>query len=251
VSVEPLALSLATCASTLVGGLFTLRAQSRLRFVLAFTTGALLGIVSFDLLPDVFELTRQHGLGVLPPMLALCSGFLIFRSIENLMLTRGPVSDDLSPDHGDHRQNPPAGVLSALALIGHSVFDGVSIGLGFQVSTAIGLAVAIAVIGHDFADGVNTVSLMLAHGNSRRRAATMLVLDAVAPLVGAASTLLFRFPPDALVLYVGFFAGFLLHIATSASHGATIAGTRRQTGALVGLAWLGAAFALVVTQVAG
>ena len=40
-------------------------------------------------------------------------------------------------------------------------------------------------------------------------------LDALAPVVGAASTLLFTVPPDVLVLYLGFFAGFLLYIGVS------------------------------------
>ena len=42
---------------------------------------------------------------------------------------------------------------------------GIAIGLAFQVSSSTGLTVALAVIGHDFADGINTMALMLAHGN--------------------------------------------------------------------------------------
>ena len=44
--------------------------------------------------------------------------------------------------------------------------DGVGIGLGFQVSPAVGLLVAVAVISHDFTDGMNTITLMLNHKNS-------------------------------------------------------------------------------------
>ena len=44
-------------------------------------------------------------------------------------------------------------------------------------------------IAHDFADGLNTVSLMVSHGNSDLRAKVMLGLDAAAPAIGAASTL--------------------------------------------------------------
>jgi len=91
----------------------------------------------------------------------------------------------------------------------------VAIGLAFQVNSSVGVNVAIAVVGHDFADGLNTMALMLTHGNSRRRSMLLLLLDAVAPLVGAASTLLFTLSDTGLLLYLGAFSGFLLYIGAS------------------------------------
>jgi len=75
--------------------------------------------------------------------------------------------------------------------------------------------VAMAVIAHDFSDGLNTVTLMLSHRNSSKRALILLLVDATTPLLGAASTLLFRIPNQILILYLGFFAGFLLYIGAS------------------------------------
>jgi ZIP family zinc transporter len=75
--------------------------------------------------------------------------------------------------------------------------------------------VAIAVIAHDFTDGMNTVILMLNHQNSTKKARWFLLLDAVTPVLGAFSTLFFRLPESFLVLYLGFFAGFLLYIGAS------------------------------------
>jgi len=40
-------------------------------------------------------------------------------------------------------------------------------------------------------------------------------LDALAPVAGAACTLLFSVPPGALLLYLAFFAGFLLYIGAA------------------------------------
>ncbi|MDX6204945.1 MAG: zinc and cadmium transporter, partial [Frankiales bacterium] len=89
------------------------------------------------------------------------------------------------------------------------------IGLAFQISHSVGFSVAIAVLGHDFADGLNTVSLMLANGNNRRKALLLLGLDALTPMVGAALTLLFTVPDRGLLIYLGVFAGFLLYIGAS------------------------------------
>ncbi len=84
--------------------------------------------------------------------------------------------------------------------------DGVAIGLGFQAGQEVGIAVAIAVIAHDFTDGLNTVNLMLLNKNRPRKAALFLLFDALAPLLGALSTLLFHVSDAGLVLYLGFFA---------------------------------------------
>ena len=68
---------------------------------------------------------------------------------------------------------------------------------------------------HDFTDGMNTVALMLAHSGTIRRARWFLLLDALAPMLGALTTLVWQLPPSALVPYLGFLAGFLLYIGAS------------------------------------
>ena len=79
-------------------------------------------------------------------------------------------------------------------MVGHSAMDGVAIGAAFQVGGGMGAAVALAVIAHDFADGFNTYTITSLYGNARRKALAMLFADAAAPVVGAASTLLFTIP---------------------------------------------------------
>ena len=94
----------------------------------------------------------------------------------------------------------------------------------------------------------NTVSVMIAHGNGPKHATLMLAADAVAPVVGALSTLFLHVRPDSLVLFLGFFAGFLRHVATSASHSIAPRQSGRRVLELVGIMAGGAAFALVVTR---
>jgi ZIP family zinc transporter len=163
-------------------------------------------------------------------MIALIAGFLFLHILERTALLHPPHEDlpDL-PDRGiahahahahahrpaPDRHHPRRGLVSALALSAHSFTDGFAIGIAFQAGTAIGLTVAFAVIAHDFADGLNTVTLMMVNRNTRRRSLTLLGVDAIAPVLGAASTLLFTVPDGVLRLYLGFFAGVLLYLATS------------------------------------
>jgi zinc transporter ZupT len=234
-------LSLVSFLSTCAGGLFALKFRDRLHLILGFTAGVLLGVVSFDLLPEVFALVREHGLDPAQPMVALVVGFLLFHAVEKLVLIHHAQEQSYADHH--HTQ---VGLISASALVGHSFMDGLGIGLGFQVSTAVGLIVATAVIAHDFADGLNTVSLMLLHRNTTRRSLVMLALDALAPIAGAASTLLFQMPAPTLVLYLGFFTGFLLYIG--AADILPEAHSRRSSAFTILLTCLGAAFVYLVVR---
>ncbi|HUL66203.1 MAG TPA: ZIP family metal transporter [Burkholderiaceae bacterium] len=240
-------LSLATFVSTLGGGLVALRFRDRLHFVLSFTAGVLLGVVSADILPEIFALARKHEIDPTGAMIALVVGFVLFHSLEKFVLIHQVHEESYSRHH-----HPQVGVLSALALTGHSFMDGVGIGLAFQVSQQVGFIVAIAVIAHDFCDGLNTVALMLVHRNSKGRAILLLVLDAIAPLLGAASTLLFQLSAGALMLYLGFFAGFLLYIGASdilpEAHSAYRSSI---TGGLIALTCTGAALMFVVVGLLG
>jgi zinc transporter ZupT len=239
-------LSLATFASTLCGGLFALRFRDRLHYLLSFTAGVLLGVVSFEVLPEVFELAHAQ---VTPPtgaMVALVAGFLFFHSLEKFVLIHHAHEADYAEHH-----HPHVGFASALALVGHSTLDGVAIGLAFQASQAVGISVAVAVIAHDFCDGLNTVGVMLMHRNPARHAAGMLALDAAAPVLGAASTLLFQVPPAGLLLYLGFFAGFLLYIAVSDILPEAHSGAKPATALrLIALTAAGAFFAFLVARFA-
>jgi ZIP family zinc transporter len=205
--------TLASVLSTAVGGVVALRNSDRLHLILGFTAGVLLGLVLFDLVPELFRLTDREVGGVPLPMLTAAAGFLALHLVERGLAIHAAHEGEYEPHH--HGHDASVGLASAGALVTHSFLDGVGIGLGFQAGTAIGLTVAVAVVAHDFADGLNTVSLMLTHGNTRRRAALMLGLDAVAPLVGAAATLLFTVPDRGLLVYLGVFAGFLLYIGAS------------------------------------
>src|SRR4051812_6905848 len=208
--ISPVALTAAAVVSTLAGGAMALRFRDRLHYLLGFTAGVLLGVVAFDLLPEVFVLAREHGFDANGAMVTLVIGFLLFHSLEKFVLVH-PAQEE----HYTHHHHPHVGLASAAVLAAHSFMDGVAIGIGFQVSSTVGLTVALAVIAHDFSDGLNTVSLMLRHRNSPRRAVAMLVVDALAPLAGVLLTLVFRIPPFQLMVYLGFFAGFLLYIGVS------------------------------------
>lgn len=206
----PVLVSIAAFLSTILGGYVGLKNKDRLHRFLGFTAGVLLGVVAFDILPEIFKLLQEQGKSAIGAMIALVAGFLIFHIIEKSILIHHSQEAEYEVHH-----HPDVGIASAVALIGHSFLDGIGIGLGFQAGTGVGIAVAIAVIAHDFSDGLNTVNLMLINKSRDRRAWMFLIADALAPIIGVLSTFLFTITGYALVLYLGFFAGFLLYIGAS------------------------------------
>ncbi|MEU1055192.1 ZIP family metal transporter [Streptomyces sp. NPDC005876] len=195
---------------TLAGGWTAQRVTDRRHLVLGLAGGLMLGVVGLDLLPEALEAAGREVFGVPTALLLFVAGFLLAHLGERLLAARRAA-------HGadEHARTPEVGLTAAAAMVGHSAMDGVAIGAAFQVGGGMGLAVALAVIAHDFADGFNTYTLTSLYGNARRRALAMLGADAVAPVLGAASTLLFTIPEGALGAYLGLFGGVLLYLAAA------------------------------------
>lgn len=237
----PFLLTVATFFSTMIGGWFGLRKRDQMHRLLGYTAGVLLGVVAFDLLPEIFRLLNSQHESPTGAMIALVTGFLAFHIIEKSILIHKTNEEEYEVHH-----HPQVGVASALALSGHSFLDGVGIGLGFQASTAVGITVAIAVIAHDFSDGLNTVNLMLLNKNKTLKSFLYLLLDAFAPVLGVLSTLLFTLPSNLLIIYLGFFTGFLLYIG--ASEILPEAHSKHSSYRTIGYTLLGTAFMFVITR---
>ncbi|MER7674526.1 ZIP family metal transporter [Kitasatospora sp. NPDC096128] len=207
---------------TLIGGFVAQRTGDRRHLVLGFAAGLMLGVVAFDLLPEAIHQAPGEVHGVPQALLMFAVGFLTIHVVERAVaIHRGHEGEYAEHTHGhrhghSHRSgHQGVGLTAALALVGHSVMDGFAIGAAFQAGSTVGTVVAIAVVAHDFADGFNTYTITRVYGNNRRRALTLLAADALAPVSGAAITLAFTIPEHLLGLYLGFFSGFLLYLATS------------------------------------
>ena len=236
-------LTVAASIAALAGGYTALRSRRWLNYALALTSGLVLGLVTFDLLPEIFDISQSQKLDPVWPMIAMTIGFLLFHVFEKFV----PLHQSTEEQYGPHR-HPGLGVARALALTGHSFLDGLSIGVGFQVSTAIGTAVAIAVIGHRFADGFDTTTFMIYHQNKLVHIKRWLALVVVMPVIGGLASLAFTLSEKTLAIYLGFFAGFILYIA--ASNLLPQAHSKDESRFGLGLTLVGTIFIFIVTRLA-
>src|SRR6185295_9691813 len=193
-----------TFFSTMFGGVCAIRWPRRIELLMALAGGVVLGAALFDLLPEAVEQAGELGISARVPIGAVLAGYLVFHAVDRYVHRFG------------HRDGPdPAGLAGALGFVVHSFFDGLAIGLGFQIDAGVGLLVAAAVIGHDFSDGLNTVSYLVAHGHPTRRSWKFLLADALAPLCGATVALALPVPDAVFPVALGFFSGFFNYTAAT------------------------------------
>ncbi len=199
-------IALAATLSTFLGGLFALKFKDKLHLILGFSAGAIIGVAFFDLMPEAIDLaSKAYGVSFIISIVAL--GFVSYMTLDRLLHIYTMDNED---EGHIHRGKLGAGSLSI-----HSFLDGLAIGLAFQVSSSVGAIVATAVLVHDFSDGINTVNLVLKNQGDQKQAFRWLIVDAVAPVLGVASTLLFTLPETALGLILAIFCGFFLYIGAS------------------------------------
>src|SRR5882672_1101228 len=201
--------ALAAFAMTLAGGAFAFRYQRYLLYIMAFSSGLLIGVAFLDLIPEVSALAQLHAIDIRGLMFTVIAGFLAIFLLEKLTIIHGEKQHD-APGHTHN-----VGLVGAIGLSFHSFLDGLAIGVGFKAGTQVGLIILLAVVAHDFADGLNTVTFMLATRNSRWRTVLLLLIDAIAPVLGALVASAFVIDSRVIGYQLAFFAGFLLYLGAS------------------------------------
>jgi len=206
-------ISLLTVLATALGGTFALRSKDHMHLLLGLSGGLLLGLASFDLIPEVFKI-NAHQLGNIPiVMVFFVFGFLVLHIIERFSGAHEPMGSEYGDDH-EHTHGV-AGIVGASAMVVHVFLDGVAVGLAFQVSNALGAAVAIAVVAHAFTDGLNTVALLLNAGNWKRASIALIAIDGIARVSGAVLGTYAKISDNFLGGYLALFAGMVIYLSTS------------------------------------
>jgi ZIP family zinc transporter len=201
--------AMAAFVMTLAGGAFAFRYRKYLLYTMAFSSGLLIGVAFLDLIPEILEAGQRYAIDVRTLMVALLGGFVAIFLLEKTTIIHSEKQHD---EPGHHHS---VGLVGALGLSFHSFLDGLAIGVGFKAGNEVGVVVLLAVLAHDFADGLNTVTFMLASRSSRWRTGALLVVNALAPVLGATVANVVDIDPRLLAYQLAFFAGFLLYLGAS------------------------------------
>lgn len=201
-----------TVAATAAGGALALRSKDRFHLVLGLSAGLLLGLVTLELIPEVFAANNSTFGGVRTVALALVAGFLLLHILERAFGSHEPAESDYGHDHS---HSNIAGGIGALALGGHIFLDGVALGIAFQINNKIGYAVFLALLVHAFGDGLNTVSLLVKSGRWRKQSLMLIEIDALTRIGGATLGTYLTISDNLITTYLALFSGFIIYLATS------------------------------------
>lgn len=131
-----------------------------LLFLVAFSTGALIGDAFIHLLP---ELALENGVDI-SASFGILAGILTFFALEKFLRWRHCHDVDC-PEHPKH--------LGPMNLVGdglHNLIDGLLIGASYLVSIPLGITTTIAVALHEIPQELGDFGILLHSGFSKRRA---------------------------------------------------------------------------------
>jgi zinc transporter ZupT len=144
--------------------------------IIALAAGIILATAMLELIPEAAELTSSWTLWTL-------AGFALFFILEQFMVMHACSNSDAPCDHASNH--------TAILGIGlHSLVDGMLIGLGFEVSSTIGIIATVAVVVHEIPEGIFSYTLLSRGNVGDKRAMLFSWLVAMATPLGATITVL-------------------------------------------------------------
>ncbi len=199
--------AIAIFLSVIFGGTFALKFKDKLHLILGFSAGSVIGVAFFDLLPEAFNL-GQIFYDTETIALFIVLGFVTYIILDRFLIPHSNHDEECENHH--HSGSLGAGSISL-----HSLIDGIMVGLSFQISPAVGLALAIAIFTHAFSDGINTVNMIVRGGGDIKAARRWLYVDAVSPALGILASTFLYIPANILPIIVSVFCGFFIYIGAS------------------------------------
>ena len=172
--------------SLAIAAVVAFRVQARwIPTLVSYAVGALLGAVFLDILPHVFEETKN------PARIAafILAGLLAFFVMEKLLLWRHHHhGGEESADHGHQAEIGDHGRTGWMIMAGdtfHNFTDGVIIASAFLANPKLGIVTALAIVAHEIPQEIGDFLILLHSGFSRRKALLLNFASGLATVAGA------------------------------------------------------------------
>lgn len=220
-----LLLGLLAAGANLTGGLLILpaggairRSELLLKSLVATGAGFLLAVIFIEIVPRAAELwlaknpsAAEKSEVLVAPMLLLLGGYLLINFFEQSLIPHL---------HLESHSKAVIARRSAYAALGgllfHSFFDGLALASAAAVDFNAGILVFLAIFLHKLPEGFTAVSLVLAAGESIKKAIAACGVIGLATLLGVAVFALIETRVNVSAAYVlPFSAGVTLYVAAS------------------------------------
>lgn len=170
--------------------------------MISFAGGVLVGTTFFELLPEASSLNSNW-------IYAAAVGLIALFLVEHFMVIH-ECHEEVCDVH-------TMGTVGAIGIGLHSLIDGIVIGVGFEVSFALGLLTSLAVIVHELPEGVFTYTLLIADQVPERRSLLYSWIVALATPIGAVITYLVlrELSPAILGIMLALAGGTFLYVGVA------------------------------------
>jgi zinc and cadmium transporter len=180
--------------ASIAGGLLSLAIAAVVAFrvrarwiptLVSYAVGALLGAVFIDILPHIFEQSKNHerAAGF------ILAGILVFFVLEKLLIWRHHHhGGEEAADHGHHMELGDHGRSGWMIMAGdtfHNFTDGVIIASAFLADPRLGVVTSIAIIAHEIPQEIGDFLILLHSGFSRKKALLVNGASGLAMVAGA------------------------------------------------------------------
>lgn len=175
-------------------------------YLLAFSSGILLGTTFYDLIPEGFKVLQNE------VFTWVIIGIVTFFILEKIIHWHSHIG------HRDAEMSSKTHV-AYLTLIGdgiHNFLDGAIIGVTFLTSIPLGIATTIAVVAHEIPHELSDFFLLIYGGLTNKKALLYNFLSGLTSILG--TIIIFMLSRDILAVspyLIGFAAGNFLYIASS------------------------------------
>lgn len=171
--------------------------------LISFSAGVLLSVGLGQLLPEAQTLSNNA-------IVFLLISFVLFYILEHGLIMHACLEDDDCEVH-------PIDRIALFGLGFHSLLDGIVIGVGFEISPALGIIATLSVLIHKLPDGISMSSILLHSQYSRKKTINSSLLVALATPIGAVgSYFLFQgISENILGILLALAAGSFLYVSAT------------------------------------
>lgn len=172
-------------------------------FLISFSAGVLLSVAISHLLPEAQSLSDNV-------LIWFLGSFLFFYIVEHGIILHSCREKDTCEVH-------PIDKIALMGIGFHSLLDGIIIGVGFEISYALGIIAALSVLLHELPEGISTISILLHSGYERKRAIFYSWLVALSTPLGALGAYLVigDISKNILGILLAIAAGSFLYVAAA------------------------------------
>lgn len=195
-----------------LGGLLTMLLKNPTKrfmsVLLGFTSGIMLSVVCFDLLPEAFKLGS-----VLLSFVGMGIGVGLVLFIDELMPNELSLSKNARSGNAVAYGFIKSGILLGIGIAIHNFPEGLAVGSGFAANDSLGLGLAIVIGLHDMPEGVAMAAPLRMGGINKFKILLYTVLAGIPMGMGSfLGELVGEISPLFICLCLSFAAGSMLYI---------------------------------------